>query len=509
MREKAVAFFPGRHGGKTFVVILLINTVLSGLFVSKVQAAEDYPKPSTDTWADYYVSWDSGDDSNPGTFNQPFKTPDRAVEILRDMPNPSGKVILLRQGVYRWRENEGNRLFLKALHGSPGAPIQIRGYPGEIVILDAFDEPFDPLAQPFKMACGWGGISINESSHLLLENFYVSGRRQCNIEILNSNWIKIRFISSRRSDKHGLFTGGSIHHLTVECCKFFEQMYGSTSSHGVYISGGHWNPELPPVHDVWLRYLECYYNGRHGIQLNGRIENVLVDHCNLHHNVLGGLSMIGVRNARVHHNLMYKNNKQGVILYTYFDEEYWDPNDPESVEEWKATHWTIEDVQIDHNTIFMDEIPWYIDEWTYYKPTYHAGIYMADTTGLLPPFKEIYIYNNIIYNHSDMVVKFHNNEHVLGTMSFLNLLYSAYHPEAVECKNLYPIPIVEQFLPMLWFYNLNGYDPLFVNLTPTQQIDGTYKAINFGDPIYKNFPDDFHLQPDSPALLMNAGAFKE
>ncbi|MBU0754275.1 MAG: right-handed parallel beta-helix repeat-containing protein, partial [Planctomycetes bacterium] len=359
--------------------------ILLGMLCIQAIADDIVPQPSTGTLADYYVSWDHGDDDNPGTIEQPFKTPDRAVSMLRAMPDPSGKVILIRQGWYRWRDHEGNRLFLKGLHGSPGAPIQIRGYPGETVILDAFTEPFNPLAVPFRMNCGWGGVSINESSYLTVENLWVCGRRQCNVEILNSDWITIRYIISCRSDKHGLFTGGSFHHLVIECCRFYEQMYGSTSSHGIYISGGHWDPELPPVRYVWIRYCECYYNGRHGIQLNGRIENVAIDHCNIHHNVLGGISLIGVRNATINRNLIYKNNKQGVILYTYFDDDYWDINDPDSVAHWKLTHWPIENIHVDHNTIYMDDIPWYIDEWTSYNPTYHAGILIVDTSGLLPP----------------------------------------------------------------------------------------------------------------------------
>jgi hypothetical protein len=470
---------------------------------------EDLPVPSTSTEADFYVSWDHGDDANPGTFEEPFKTPDMAVKVLKSLPDPSGKVVLIREGWYRHRDHDGNRIFLKELHGSKGAPIQIRGYPGETVVLDAFLKPFNPKVKPFTMECGWGGICFSESSHIIVENFVVMGRCIGNIELLNSDYITVRFITSARGDKHGLFTGGSFEHLTIEACKFYENMYGSTASHGVYISGGHWNPDLPPVRNIWIRYVESYFNGRHGIQFNGRIEDVVVEHCNLHHNVLGGLSLIGVRNCRAHHNLMYKNNKQGIILYTYFDDHYWDPDDPESLEHWKATHWTIEDIQLDHNTIYMDDMPWYIDEWVAYNPTYHAGIYMVDSTDLLPPFKNIFIHNNIIYNHSDMVVNFANIEHVPGTVSVLNLYYSPPYVESVACYGLYSVPVVEAFLPWLWFYNLAGHDPLFENLTPTNTIDGTGGQIDFSDPIYNQFEDDFHLQDDSPALLIQAGAFAD
>ncbi|MFH1999210.1 MAG: right-handed parallel beta-helix repeat-containing protein, partial [Planctomycetota bacterium] len=365
-----------------------------------------------------------------------------------------------------------------------------------------------PMA-PSYMPCGWGGISFNESSHIWVENFKVQGRCQSNVELLNSDNITIRYIEAFRSDKHGLFTGGSFHDLTIECCKFYEQIYGSSASHGVYISGGHWNPDLPPVRNVTIRYVESYYNGRHGIQFNGRMENVVIEHCDLHHNILGGISLIGARNILVQHNRIYKNNKQGIILYTYVDTSYWDPNDQESMAHWLATHWTIENVLIRNNSIYMDHDPWYVDEWVYYKPYYHAAVYMVDTSKMLPPYKNIWIMNNIIYNHSDMVIHIGNPEFLMSVRGISNLFYSENDPECVACAGLYPISDLEASYPDNWNSNLAGCDPMFLNLTPTQMIDRTYEEIDFSGPDYTNFPDDFHLQPASPAWTYNAGAFIE
>lgn len=497
-----------RRGSKPTLTTLLLFVL--ALFLSiQANAANGLPEPSTGTYADYYVSWNTGDDANPGTIQLPFKTPERAIGILRGMSDPSGKIVLIRGGTYRLRDDPGNRLFFRDVHGKKNKPVEVRGYPGEKVMLDAFLEEFDPLAVPYSMACGWGGISISDCSHLLVENFKVQGRCQTNVELLNSDFITLRYIEALRSDKHGLFTGGSFTDLTVECCKFYEHIYGSTASHGIYITGGHWDPTLPPVRNVKIRYTESYYNGRHGIQFNGRMENVTVDHCNFHHNHLGGISVIGVRNMLMHNNLIYKNNKQGIILYTYFDTAYWDPSDPQSVQLWKDTHWTIENVWMHHNTIFMDDKPWYVDEWTYYEPKYHAGIYLAETSGLLPPFKNIVITNNIVFNHSKMIVNFVNPEPVVSTWSLLNLCNSGGYEEGISCLDLYPIWLVEYYLDSLWRWNVLGKDPLFQNLTPTQTIDGTGIAIDWSQPQFTYFPDNFQLKPDSPAALIGAGAFQD
>ena len=257
----------------------------------------------------------------------------------------------------------------------------------------------------------------------------------------------LRFIDSSRSNKHGLFTGGSFHHLVIEACRFYEQMYGSNASHGVYISGGHWDPDLPPVSDVAIRYVECFFNHRHGIQFNGRMENIVVEHCNLHHNVLGGLSLIGTRHVLVHKNLIYKNNKQGIILFTYFDTAYWNKNNAKSLAYWMATHWTIEDVTIKKNTIFMDSIPWYVDEWIHYNPSYHAAVHMVDTSGLLPPFSDIYVKKNLVYNHSKMVINMENLELFPGVRSEKNYFYSAGNLEAVNCAALLPVSFLQKNYP--------------------------------------------------------------
>jgi len=489
---------------RVFQAVLVIGLLLS--LSSQVSAFQGYPVPSKVVSGDYYVSWTQGSNSNPGTFSKPFKTPDKAVQVLKTLGDPSGKIVLIRGGKYRVRDDSGNRLNISNLNGSLGAPIEIRGYPGEEVILDSFTADFDPSTMK-QVPVGWGGISINKSSHIIFENFKVMGRSQANIELLDSDYITIRFCEASRSNKHGLFTGGSFHHLTIEACKFYEHMYGSTASHGIYVSGGHWDPNKAPVRDVVIRYCESYYNGRHGFQFNGRGENITIENNTFHHNVLGGISLIGPRKVSVKNNLIYKNNKQGVILFTYLDGAYWDPNDPISLAHWKATHWTIEDVVIENNTIFMDDTPWYDDEWINYHPEYHAGVYLVDTSGLLPPYDDIVIRKNIIYNHSKSVVNFANKAHFAGTSVYDNFFLASGEPEAAGYEGFKPVPHLESAYPIKWHDNVCGADPAFVNLTPTKLIDKSYKLLDFSDPQYTKFDDNFLLQNNSPVWAVNAGAF--
>ncbi len=71
----------------------------------------------------YYVSPD-GDDANPGSFDQPWRTVQHAVDNVG-----AGDTIWVRGGVY----NEG---VVIATSGLPGLPITLIGYPGEAAILN-------------------------------------------------------------------------------------------------------------------------------------------------------------------------------------------------------------------------------------------------------------------------------------------------------------------------------------------------------------------------------------
>jgi CSLREA domain-containing protein len=71
----------------------------------------------------YYVSPD-GDDAHPGSFDQPWRTIQHAVDNVEP-----GDTIWVRGGTY----NEGVDI---ETYGLPGLPITLGGYPGEVAILD-------------------------------------------------------------------------------------------------------------------------------------------------------------------------------------------------------------------------------------------------------------------------------------------------------------------------------------------------------------------------------------
>ncbi len=114
--------------------------------------------------ADYYVATD-GDDTNPGTINDPWATPRHAVAAM-----VAGDTTYIRAGryyiikkdslVYRDGDVSGN--------GSNGNPICLFGYPGEKVVIDAGG--IDTLGSGIQPA-----IFFENSSYWNFKNFRVIG----------------------------------------------------------------------------------------------------------------------------------------------------------------------------------------------------------------------------------------------------------------------------------------------------------------------------------------------
>src|SRR3954470_11336372 len=75
---------------------------------------------------DYYVSTD-GDDANPGTIDQPFRTIQKAASIIA-----AGDTTYIRAGTYR-------ETVTPVRSGTPTAPITFQPYNGESVTISGAD----------------------------------------------------------------------------------------------------------------------------------------------------------------------------------------------------------------------------------------------------------------------------------------------------------------------------------------------------------------------------------
>jgi len=117
----------------------------------------------------YYVSLD-GDDANPGTIEEPWKTFAKAMGEVRP-----GQTIYIMEGVYK-DQLEINR------SGTDGAPITIMAYPGDTVTIDGEGLLID----------NWDGlIRINNQAYIRVSGFNVINSSSMGIFADGSEYITI------------------------------------------------------------------------------------------------------------------------------------------------------------------------------------------------------------------------------------------------------------------------------------------------------------------------------
>lgn len=91
------------------------------------------PDAGSPTDGDYYVS-PTGNDSNPGTLEAPFRTLEKLNDVLLALgSDAAGKVAYIRGGTYLSDAGDAASVhfMIHDLHGTAGNPIRIWAYPGE------------------------------------------------------------------------------------------------------------------------------------------------------------------------------------------------------------------------------------------------------------------------------------------------------------------------------------------------------------------------------------------
>ncbi len=115
-------------------IISLLLTVMTVCSLLAVPAVASETNDGTNAGKIYYVA-KNGNDSNPGTIDQPFATIDHARDAIRDLKNtvglPDGGVtVYVREGVY---ERETSLEFTNEDSGEEDKRITYSAYPGEKV----------------------------------------------------------------------------------------------------------------------------------------------------------------------------------------------------------------------------------------------------------------------------------------------------------------------------------------------------------------------------------------
>ncbi|MBN1676269.1 MAG: right-handed parallel beta-helix repeat-containing protein [Kiritimatiellae bacterium] len=316
--------------------------------------AADAPEPGNPSAGgrEYYVSTE-GDDSNPGTLDQPFKTIQKGVDV-----SSAGDTVLIRAGRYA-----GFRV--KEKHGKPGAPITYRNCPGERVIVDGYlgmylgkPIPEDPahtgyLGPPVHIEGGhssylvFEGFEITNSDPIIDDARKLDLAKPADLEIFKKKYLRAARLSRCGLKINASRSGPRHHHLVFrkltvyhhgdtgfagngEDIAFIENhvydVGGPRSGYGWYAGGKRWLFRGNVVHDC---------NGP-GFHLYGgcRVEDSLIEgncsyrnggtwwHRSSKHvkkNSGAGILVWGGNNNIIRNNIAFGNDGSGITVKGHYN----------------------------------------------------------------------------------------------------------------------------------------------------------------------------------------------
>lgn len=208
-----------------------------------------------------------------------------------------GDIVLFKGGEYGITQEEFDRFHIVVhdLHGTPEKPVVIMAFPGDKVVLYGREN----------------AIEIKRSSHLVIDGFICDSKQQegkAGLQLHFSNNIIIKNLETR-NQRWGIHGSEDWRNILLENIV----THDNPGEHGIYIGSRDY-----PNSSITIRNTISFRNGRHGFQHNGRIEKLIIENSLFHSNQLGGLSLInGITGAVIRNNIIFNNNKQGIILYSY------------------------------------------------------------------------------------------------------------------------------------------------------------------------------------------------
>lgn len=250
--------------------------------------------------ATYYVAT-AGNDANPGTLNQPFKSFRKGVSLLQ-----AGDTLYIRGGLY----TEQIDLQTSNKTGAPGKYITIGGYPNETVILQFADTAISGYG-PIK-ARGHRGYFIFEN--MILDGSASSDATRSGWAIRDGNHHFILRNLEIKNFKNVSALYISADDITIQSCKLHDQVstlkIPGTHHYGVYFHDG--KNGLIEGNDV-------YNNSGGGIQIYpGPISTVVIRNNRIHDNNtnttihIGGIviatdNVQAISDVSVYNNIIYNN----------------------------------------------------------------------------------------------------------------------------------------------------------------------------------------------------------
>ena len=237
--------------------------------------------------ADYFVATD-GNDGNPGSESQPWKTLQHAADTVGP-----GDTVSVHGGNYAGAYLETS--------GTSSQPIVFQAFAGETPSITA-----DNSRTP-------DGFNLEGASWVTVQGFTIDGRSRAGIRAVTCEHVTLRDNHADGNGTWGIFTGFCDDVLIED-----NVTANSGDQHGIYVS----NSGDRPV----IRGNTVYGNNEAGIHMNGDgseggdgiISNAVVEDNVIYDNGAGGGSGIncdGVQDSIIRNNLIYDEHASGISLY--------------------------------------------------------------------------------------------------------------------------------------------------------------------------------------------------
>ena len=254
-----------------------------------------------------FLSLAGSDTTGDGSAANPYHTWNKVKPLLR-----AGDMVIYRGGDYAPGVGSNPyRIEGNGLQGTADAPIVVMAYPGERVTLNASYSAMvlGSQSEPTRhvivdgLDCFWAGegvagIEFYYTHHLTLRNIVIEGFAR------------------------GVFAFQDLQDILIENVICRESWDLPNGTHGFYLGERDY-----PNSDITVRHCLAYRNGRHGFQMNGRCQRLVLEANQFHTNLLAGISFInGVRHGTIRDNLVFNNNRQGIVLYVYSEFGHQEPN---------------------------------------------------------------------------------------------------------------------------------------------------------------------------------------